>query len=315
MSGSEGRNSDIPRDRFVPEIVRCAGVTGLALCWVTLVGCGQVAEAVRVAPHSALTVADAAPDPALIDKHCPFGQPQLSATLEHGPTQVVSRQAYALEHDSLSKIALWVCGSLDPDLVFGDAERKDNWLPEPELNGKPRAVDADYKGSGFQRGHMVASEDRVATQALNDATFFFSNAVPQNGSLNGGQWSQLEATIRGWVENQTLTDAKMITGGFFYDPAEDDPATADGIIHFQQIGSGNVAVPTHVFKLVVGRNGTQTKAIAFVAPNKKPPAGWTFTDGIVAIDWLEERAGLDFMPDLDPGDEVSLESKPSPMLP
>jgi hypothetical protein len=34
----------------------------------------------------------------------------------------------------------------------------------------------------------------------------------------------------------------------------------------------------------------------------------------VAIDWLEARAGLDFMPDLDPGDEVALESKPSPML-
>lgn len=106
----------------------------------------------------------------------------------------------------------------------------------------------------------------------------------------------------------------MITGGFFYDPAEDNPSTADGLINFEQIGTGNVAVPTHIFKIVVGQSGTEHKAIAFVAENKKPPAGWKFTAGIVAIDWLEERAGLDFMPDLDPADEVALESKPSVMF-
>ena len=278
-------------------------------------GCGHVTQSVRVATHTALTVPNAAPDPALIEKHCPFGQPQLAAELDHGPTQVVTRQAYALEHDSLSKIALWVCGSLDSDLVFGDAVRKNKWLPEPELEGKPRAVDNDYKGSGFDRGHMVASEDRVATQALNDSTFIFSNAVPQNRSLNGGQWAQLEAKIRSWVENGSLTEAKMITGGFFYDPKEDDPDTADGLIPFDQIGNGNVAVPTHVFKLVVGKSGGTNKAIAFVAENKKPKAGWKFSDGIMAIDWLEERAGLNFMPDLDPADEVALEAKPGTMLP
>jgi DNA/RNA endonuclease G (NUC1) len=270
---------------------------------------------VRIASYTTLTVPDAAPDPALIEKHCPFGQPFKSPSLDHGPTRVVTREAYALEHDSLSKIALWVCGSLDPNLVFGNAERKDNWRADPDLNGTPRAVDADYKGSGFQRGHMLASEDRVATQSLNDATFFLSNAVPQNGPLNVGQWAQLEATIRRWVEDGALTGAKVITGGFFYDPAEDNPATADGVINFQQIGNGNVAVPTHIFKIVVGRNGTELRAIAFIAENKKPLGGWKFTDGIVAIDWLEERVGLNFMPDLDPADEVALESKPSPMLP
>src|SRR5919106_812903 len=204
--------------------------------WYLLVllcaACAPVTESVRVAPHSTLTLRDAAPDPALIERHGPCGQPLKDPSLDHGPTQVVTREAYALEHDSLSKIALWVCGSLEPSIVFGDAERKNRWIPDPDLNGMPRAVDNDYKNSGFQRGHMIASEDRVATQELNDFTFILSNAVPQNGSLNGGQWAQLEATIREWVEEGTLSDAKMITGGFFYDPAEDNPATADGLIIF-----------------------------------------------------------------------------------
>ena len=278
-------------------------------------GCANVTQGVRVATYTTLRTPDAAPDPALIAKHCPFGEPTKLPTLEHGPTQVVTRPAYVLEHDAASKIALWVCGSLENTLVFGDAKRKNQWKPDPDLDsGTPRAIDTDYKGSGFQRGHMVASEDRVATQALNDQTFFLSNAVPQNGPLNSGQWAGLEAQIRTWVENGTVTNAKMITGGFFYDPAEDDPATADGVIIFDQIGDGKVAVPTHLFKIVVGQGSDDTlRAIAFVAPNKKPPAGWTWADHIVAIDWLEERAGLNFMPDLDPGDEVALEATPSPM--
>jgi DNA/RNA endonuclease G (NUC1) len=222
---------------------------GRYLCLALVVGagagCGTVTQGVRVATHTTLTVSNAAPSPELIERHCPFGMPEKLPSLEHGPTQLIGREGYVLEHDAASKIALWVCGSIDPDLVFGDAERKSRWKPDPDLDGKPRAVDNDYKGSGFDRGHMVASEDRVATQDLNDATFIFTNAVPQNGSLNGGQWAQLEAAIRGWVDGGVVKNARMITGGFFYDPAEDDPSTADGVIVFQQIGNGSVAVPTH----------------------------------------------------------------------
>jgi endonuclease G, mitochondrial len=290
---------------------RLTVVVGLS---IAATGCTHATQGVRVATHTTLTVSNAAPDPALIDKHCPFGAPQKLPALEHGPTVVIARQAYALEHDAAAKIALWVCGSLDVALVFGTAERRDRWGPEPELQGNSRAVDADYKNSGFQRGHMVASEDRVASQALNDATFVLSNAVPQNGPLNGGQWAQLEAAIRKWVEDGVVKNARMITGGFFYDPAEDTPSTADGIVTFQQIGAGNVAVPTHIFKIVVGeRSDGKPRAIAFVAANRKPKTGWKFADAIVSIQFVEQRAGLNFMPDLGPAEAAALESTPSPL--
>jgi DNA/RNA endonuclease G (NUC1) len=284
------------------------------LALLAVAGCARTTRAVRVATHSTLTLVDKAPDPQMVEKHCPFGMPIKLDSLEHGPTTLIGRDAYVLEHDGASKIALWVCASLDPALVFGPAKRKDNWKPEPDLDGRPRAVDADYKGSGWSRGHMTASEDRVATQVLNDMTFFFSNAVPQNGSLNSGQWNQLEGRIRDLLEHKKIKNARMITGGFFYDPDEDNPGTADGMIVFQQIGAGLVAVPTHVYKIVVAQNADdEWRAIAFFADNKKPPAGWKFTDGIVAIDWLEERTGLNFMPDATPQEEAALESKPSPM--
>jgi len=281
---------------------------------VMISACGVRSRTVRVATFSTLTTQQDAPNPALLEQHCPFGAPETLPSLQHGPTRVITHAGYALEHDSSSKIALWVCESLDPAFFEENATRRDPFAPEPTLAGKPRAELDDYKGSGLDRGHMTASADRLSTQALNDETFFLSNMVPQNGSLNSGWWSRLEAQVRNWVLDNVVHDANAITGGFFYDPAEEDPATADGLIEFEQIGDGAVAVPTHVYKVVVGRNASnELQAIAFVMPNERPQPGTALTVGIKAIDWLEERAGLNFMPDLDPADEARLEADPSPM--
>ena len=107
--------------------------------------------------------------------------------------------------------------------------------------------------------------------------------MPGNGSLNGGQWAQLEAAVRRWAEDGVVKNARMITGGFFYDPAEDDPSTADGVVIFEQIGDGAVAVPTHVFKIVVGEgDGGALKAIALVAENKKPSS---MAGGFLTASW------------------------------
>ena len=72
---------------------------------------------------------------------------------------------------------------------------------------------------------MTASADRLPTQALNDQTFYLSNMVPQNGSLNSGFWSRLEDAVRGFSETGLVTEAKAVTGGFFYDPAEENLST------------------------------------------------------------------------------------------
>jgi DNA/RNA endonuclease G (NUC1) len=282
---------------------------------VTVAGCGGVrSHTVRVATFSTLTTTQASPNPQRIAEHCPFGAPRKLPSLEHGPTDVVTHEGYVLEHDARGKIPLWVCESLDPAFFLANAVRRNPFEPDPTLEGQPRAELADYRGSGFDRGHMTASADRLSTQALNDQTFFLSNMVPQNGPLNSGFWARLEAAVRGFAEDGLVHDAKAITGGFFYDPAEEDPATADGLIPVEQIGPGLVAVPTHLFKIVVGRNtSNEWQAIAFVVENRRPANGLPFAKTIVAIDWLEERAGLNFMPDLDPADEQSLEQVPSPM--
>lgn len=283
-----------------------------------LAGCANRAPAVRVAAFSALTGQQglSAEDVARIAEHCPFGAPAVRRPEIFGPIIVISHAGYVLAHDGQSKIAAWVCESLEPEHAVQNAERRDPFAPDPKLDGQPRAEKRDYKGSGYDRGHMTPSEDRIFDQARNDETFFLSNMVPQNGSMNSGIWRVLEDRVRGWVVEGKLAQTRIVSAGFFYDPEEEDPDTADGLVEHFIIGDGAVAVPTHLFKLVVGVDAAgERQAIAFALKNEKRPQPYDLRDFVVSVRWLEQRTGLNFLPDLDAAAQLALEAEPSAFWP
>jgi DNA/RNA endonuclease G (NUC1) len=223
---------------------------------------------------------------------------------------MVVREGYVLQHSSLDKIPLWVCEHVTPEEVRGNARRRNRFEPDPQLQGKPRSELADYRGSGFDRGHQAPAGNQNSSQRLKDETFFLSNMIPQVGANNQQIWADLEHKVRDWVEGGRVAAAFVVTGGFFYDPREEDPGTADGFIDFRQIGSGRVSVPTHIYKVVFAQGADeQWKAVAFVTENRGYPRPFDFAALIQPIDWLEERTGLDFLPDLDPLQEQQLEAQ------
>ena len=249
---------------------------------------------------------------AMIEDNCgPFGAPDLDSGFPHGPTELVIREGYVLRHSSEDKIPRWVCEHVTLVEVSGNVPRRDPFAPDPQLQGKPRAELSDYRRSGFDRGHQAPAGDQNSSQRLKDETFFLSNMTPQFPAHNQQIWAELEHLTRDWVANRVVESEFIITGGFFYDPAEDDPATADGLIEYQMIGQGAVAVPTHYFKIVYAQDGADTwRAVAFVLENRAFPRPFNFTDHIKPIDWIEERTGIDFLPDLDPALEAQLEAQP-----
>src|SRR6185503_5680551 len=103
-----------------------------------------------------------------------------------------------------------------------------------------------------------------------EETFFLSNMAPQVGALNQRAWARLEDLVRSWIMDQKIEDARIVTGGFFFDPKEDNAGSATGVIEIKTIGANHVAVPTHFFKIVVARfaGETQRRAIAFVMDNR-----------------------------------------------
>jgi endonuclease G len=248
-------------------------------------------------------------DQALAEENCPFGLPAKDPTWGHGPTAFIARQGYALEHSSVDKIPLWVCEHVETGELSGTADRRDGFAPDPRLPQGQRAELSDYRGSGFDRGHMAPSADQKKSQVRNDETFFLSNMAPQVGlGFNRSTWAHLEDLTRSWVEDQAVVSAWIITGPVFDDPGEENPDTADGLIEHSVIGKDAVSVPTHFYKIVVGQTSDQkTKAVAFVLENRSYPADPDWSTLVKPIDWIEARTGLDFMPRLDAASEQQLE--------
>ena len=61
---------------------------------------------------------------------------------------------------------------------------------------KPRVTSADYRNTGYQRGHMCPAADWVSDKKKMKATFLMSNITPQAPALNIGKWKQDEILTR-----------------------------------------------------------------------------------------------------------------------
>lgn len=244
----------------------------------------------------------------LIATHCVFGMPRIVSRTAEAPTRYVFRNGFVLEHSSLDKIPLWVCERVTRAQISGQSVGRSNrFFPEPQLEGFPRAELIDYRGSGFDRGHMAPAGNQVSDRRLKDETFSLANMSPQAPQLNQQIWRELEDTTREWARR--WSPAYMITGNLFYDPAEDSPETADGIVNYSTIGPGEVAVPTHCYKIVIAREPRgRWRAIGFVMPNAGQSRPFRFQPYVRSIDWIEERSGLNFLPDLTAAEEAALEA-------
>ena len=81
-------------------------------------------------------------------------------------------------------------------------KRKDNFKPDPLLV-KETDLSEDYKGSGYDRGHMMpAAENLCQTPQVQDECFYFSNMTPQPHTLNAGSWKTLETMERKFASEQ-----------------------------------------------------------------------------------------------------------------
>jgi DNA/RNA endonuclease G (NUC1) len=246
------------------------------------------------------------------DANCFMGCPVLSRASIYGPTDMVYRGGYVLQHSSIDKIPVWVAERVTAKQVSGSATRDDKFQPDPLLKPGARAELADYKRSGYDRGHQAPAGNQTRDAQLKAETFYLSNMCPQAPLLNQQAWRELEDFTRQWVKK--FGTVYEITGPLFWDPKEDDPATATGTVQFKVIGKGKVAVPTHFFKVVIARQGDRPwQAIAFVMENRKYDRPYHFDKYIQSIAWIQKHTGLDFMPEMDLQEQRRLENQPSPM--
>lgn len=74
-------------------------------------------------------------------------------------------------------------------------DRKRPYLIEDPMVITKSADWRNYKGSGYDRGHLCPPGDhRFSEQAYNE-TFYTSNISPQDRDFNAGVWNRLEMQV------------------------------------------------------------------------------------------------------------------------
>ncbi len=174
---------------------------------------------------------------------------------------VVCHKKYLVLYNNETKIPDLVLEYLPAAQVSGDNDRPTNtFSEEPAVPQRGRAADADYKRSGFARGHQAPSEDFNVEKDLMLDTFYFSNVVPQIGNgFNSGIWSFLEARVRNLAKERG--EVYVMTG-----PIYQDPNGRSQTITAQENACGKI------IRLDPPQGQTRKKEIC-AASNRTPPAG------------------------------------------
>lgn len=224
-----------------------------------------------------------------------YGQPAC-------PGQVLEKTYFVVCHSPSTKVPVWVGYELTPqDLAIKSAERKNNFRPDPSLKRGERAELSDYAKSGYARGHMAPAADFTRSAEAMSTTFLLSNMVPQDPKINSGQWSRVEDAIRNLTRNQS--GVWIFTGPVF---AGGKP--------LKTIGRNHVAVPSHVFKVLLAVSGDGSKRMySIVMPNTSRVRG-DLSKFAFPVRFVETLTGLDFFSSLPPAEQNSLE-RTAPALP
>jgi endonuclease G len=167
-------------------------------------------------------------------------------------------------------------------------KRKDNFRTDPAVK-TGTATAADYRGSGYDRGHLVPSADMLWSEVAMDESFFFSNMSPHRATFHqaGGIWYKLEDLVKVWAE---AYDTLYIVAG---------PALKQRISG--SIGKNNVSVPEYFYKVILNYTGNRIEGIGFIMPHEKVKSGNPVRSYAVSIDSVQNFTGIDFfhkLPDI-----------------
>lgn len=116
----------------------------------------------------------------------PYQHGQLSASaaaVKYGfpsLSHIRSRESYVTCYDPRSRTPAWVIEQLSADTLSGTSDRKlCEFMEDDSVHVYHRATNSDYRGSGFDRGHLAAAANHKRSQKAMEDTFYLSNVVPQ----------------------------------------------------------------------------------------------------------------------------------------
>ncbi|MBP6020426.1 MAG: DNA/RNA non-specific endonuclease [Burkholderiaceae bacterium] len=187
--------------------------------------------------------------------------------------------SFAILHSGQTKTPVFVAQRLNRQMLAKaqGVTRTDRFYTDARLPNAERAELADYRGSGYSRGHMAPAGDMHSPEAMAQS-FSLANMVPQNQTHNAGAWSRIENDTRKYVM-RAQGDVYIFTGPVYG-------------VRPVAIGDGRVAVPNQIFKVVydatTGRSWVHWQTNS--ASSKAGPP--------ISYDEFVRRTGLQLLPSI-----------------
>ena len=203
---------------------------------------------------------------------------------------VINHSHFALSYNEPYEQAEWVAYTLKREHLTKDQRKRPYFIEDPKV--KTKSADwRNYKGSGYDRGHLCPAGDRKFSEQAYNETFYTSNISPQDRAFNAGIWNRLEMQVRLWAKQHG--EIFVVTGGVLENGLE-------------EIGEEDVDVPRYYYKILARQEDNSTKMLGFLFLGKESTK--PLREFAVTVDEIEERTGIDFFEKLSDKVEADLES-------
>ena len=187
--------------------------------------------------------------------------------------------------------ANWVAWELTAEEAQGEEPRNGSFQQDTRVKGCPSP--ADYRHSGYDRGHLAPAGDMKWSPEAMRESFMMTNISPQAHTLNAGAWKKLEEKCRQWARRDSVL--YIVCG----------PVLTDEVT--ERIGPTGVIVPQRFFKVVLAPYANPPRGIGFIMPNGAVEGG--MQRAVVSIDDVEAVTGFDFFSALPDSIEAIVESR------
>lgn len=197
---------------------------------------------------------------------------------------LIQHTGFTVSYDTNTNTPKWVAWELTKEKTYGVIKRTDEFLPDPAVDIRNRVTTEDYKGSGYDRGHICPAADmKWSVDAMRDC-FYMTNICPQNHNLNRKAWEVLEEQCRQWAREYGKI---YITSGPIYE-----------VGNHKVIGkNNNIIVPEAFYKVVMVPIKGKEKAIGFYYRNEAGKQ--TIRKCALTVDMIEKITGINFFYNVD----------------
>ena len=196
------------------------------------------------------------------------------------PEVCLERMGYTVSFNPKTNIPNWVAWELNADKLIERESRSDKFVPDPDIEECKAITTDEYKGSGWDRGHMCPAGDNRWHWRAMDESFYMTNICPQNHNLNRGDWKELEEACRRWAATESVY---IVCGPILYKSPK-----------YGYIGDKHqIRVPDAFFKVVLtGVESGRPRAVGFIYKNES--GNYKRDKYVNTIDEVERITRLDF---------------------